>query len=70
MRLVTVTLVLGLAAGCSQPNGNGEAKPGASSGAAATPKLGIRPYGDETVKPDLARVPEDLKKASRNRRRW
>ena len=62
MRLVTVTLVLGLAAGCSQPNGNGEAKPGASSGAAATPKLGIRPYGDETVKPDLARVPEDLKK--------
>jgi acetylornithine deacetylase/succinyl-diaminopimelate desuccinylase-like protein len=62
MRLVTVTLVLGLAAGCSQPNGNGEAKPGASSGAAATPKLGIRPYGDETVKPDLARVPDDLKK--------
>jgi len=30
---------------------------------ATTPKLGIRPYGDETVKIDLSKVPPDEKKA-------
>ena len=60
MRLVILLLAVGVAAGCSQPNGNGEAKPGAP--ASSTPKLGIRPYGDETVKPDLTRVPDDVKK--------
>jgi len=60
MRLVILLLALGVAAGCSQPNGNGDAKPAAA--ASSTPKLGIRPYGDETVKPDLTRVPDDLKK--------
>jgi len=29
---------------------------------AAAPKLGIRPYGDETVKIDMSKVPPDLKK--------
>jgi acetylornithine deacetylase/succinyl-diaminopimelate desuccinylase-like protein len=62
MRLVILVIALGVAAGCSQPNGNGDAKPGATGAAATTPKLGIRPYGDETVKPDLSRVPDDLKK--------
>jgi acetylornithine deacetylase/succinyl-diaminopimelate desuccinylase-like protein len=62
MRLVILVIALGVAAGCSQPNGNGDAKPGATTAASSTPKLGIRPYGDETVKPDLSRVPDDLKK--------
>ena len=62
MRALALVLSLGIAAGCSQePNGgNGGASPAAT--ASATPKLGIRPYGDETIKPDLAKVPDDVKK--------
>jgi acetylornithine deacetylase/succinyl-diaminopimelate desuccinylase-like protein len=62
MRALVLVLSLGIAAGCSQePNGgNGNTAP-ASTGS-ATPKLGIRPAGDETVKPDLSKVPDDVKK--------
>jgi acetylornithine deacetylase/succinyl-diaminopimelate desuccinylase-like protein len=61
MRALALVLSLGIAAGCSQePNGgDGGTAPATAS---ATPKLGIRPYGDETVKPDLSRVPDDVKK--------
>jgi acetylornithine deacetylase/succinyl-diaminopimelate desuccinylase-like protein len=59
--LVLVVLSIGIAAGCShEPNGGNSTSP--ASTASATPKLGIRPYGDETVKPDLSKVPDDLKK--------
>jgi acetylornithine deacetylase/succinyl-diaminopimelate desuccinylase-like protein len=61
MRALVLVLSIGLAAGCSQePNGGNGTAP--ASTASATPKLGIRPYGDETVKPDLSKVPDDLKK--------
>ena len=33
-----------------------------ASNAAGAKKLGIRPQGDETIKPDLSKTPEDLKK--------
>ena len=61
MRALVLVLSIGIAAGCSQePNGGNGTAP--ASTASATPKLGIRPYGDETVKPDLSRVPDELKK--------
>jgi acetylornithine deacetylase/succinyl-diaminopimelate desuccinylase-like protein len=61
--LLAVLLAVGLAAGCSRDgNGdNGAPAPGAKP-SASTPKLGIRPAGDETVKPDLSKVPDELKK--------
>ena len=37
-------------------------QPPAASTAPAKPKLGIRPAGDETIKPDLSRVSDELKK--------
>ncbi len=47
------------AAGCTQ----GSAQKQASAPApAAKPKLGIRPAGDETIKPDLSKVSDELKK--------
>jgi acetylornithine deacetylase/succinyl-diaminopimelate desuccinylase-like protein len=62
MRVLVLLLALGVMAACSgESNGNGGAPPAASS-SAATPKLGIRPYGDETVKADLSKVPDDVKK--------
>ena len=33
-----------------------------ATNAAGAKKLGIRPQGDETIKPDLSKTPEDLKK--------
>jgi acetylornithine deacetylase/succinyl-diaminopimelate desuccinylase-like protein len=61
MRAFVLVLVIGFAAGCSQePNGGGSTS--SAPAASATPKLGIRPYGDETLKPDLSKVPDDLKK--------
>ena len=44
--------LLALTAGCKQQASGGDQKQ-----ASATPaKLGIRPYGDETVKPDMAKI--------------
>jgi acetylornithine deacetylase/succinyl-diaminopimelate desuccinylase-like protein len=61
MRALVLVLALGIAAGCSQePNGGAAGTPAAT--ASASQKLGIRPYGDETVKPDLSKVPDELKK--------
>jgi acetylornithine deacetylase/succinyl-diaminopimelate desuccinylase-like protein len=62
MRVLVLVVALSVAAGCSKdPNGDtGGTSPGST--ASATPKLGIRPHGDETVKPDLSKVPDDLKK--------
>jgi hypothetical protein len=37
-------------------------QPAAAPAAAAKPRLGIRPAGDETIKPDLSRVSDELKK--------
>src|SRR6476620_1426518 len=44
--------------GCSR----GSAQQPAATPAPAKPKLGIRPAGDETIKPDLSRVSDELKK--------
>ena len=62
MRVLVLLLAFGVAAACSrEPNGgNGGAQQ--APAAAAGPKLGIRPHGDETVKPDLSKVPDELKK--------
>ena len=50
---------LALTAACSQP----AAPPAATTApAATTPALGIRPYGDETIKPDTSRLPADVAK--------
>jgi acetylornithine deacetylase/succinyl-diaminopimelate desuccinylase-like protein len=63
MRLVIVLLALAVATGCSrEPNGENSGEPRAGTSASTTPKLGIRPHGDETIKPDLSKVPDDLKK--------
>ena len=40
----------------------GAATAGACRRGPAKPKLGIRPAGDETIKPDLSKVSEELKK--------
>jgi acetylornithine deacetylase/succinyl-diaminopimelate desuccinylase-like protein len=62
MRALVVVLSIGIAAGCAQePNGAGGGTP-PTSAASPTQKLGIRPYGDETIKPDLSKVPDELKK--------
>jgi acetylornithine deacetylase/succinyl-diaminopimelate desuccinylase-like protein len=39
-----------------------KSKPADGPIAAAKPKLGIRPHGDETIQPDLSKTPADLKK--------
>ncbi len=54
-----VVCALLLAAGCSK---SGAPQRQTSAPAAARPKLGIRPAGDETIKPDMSKVPDDLKK--------
>jgi acetylornithine deacetylase/succinyl-diaminopimelate desuccinylase-like protein len=63
MRVLVLLVALGVIAACSrEPNGNsGGATPAASS-ASSTPKLGIRPHGDETVKIDSSKVPDEVKK--------
>src|ERR1700758_2681366 len=50
-------VVLAGSVGCSKSQ-----KPAEQATAAATPSLGIRPHGDETVQPDMSKVPPDLKK--------
>ena len=57
-----------LSAGCSQGSAQKQSAAPASTSAsapAAAPrkaKLGIRPAGDETIKPDLSKVSDELKK--------
>ena len=52
-----------VAAGCQQPAAPAaDAKSAAAAPAAAAPKLGIRPSGDEEIKPDMSQVPPDLAK--------
>ena len=62
MRVLLLLLSLVIVAACSSEqnggNGGGQAAP---SAAATSPKLGIRPNGDESVKPDLSRVPPEVK---------
>ena len=64
MRALVLLVALGLVAGCSrEPNGdNSAARSGAGASGSAATKLGIRPHGDETIKADLSKVPDDLKK--------
>jgi acetylornithine deacetylase/succinyl-diaminopimelate desuccinylase-like protein len=63
MRLLIVALCIAGLAGCSRPNTTSSGTtPGASTAAAPT-KLGIRPDGDTTIKPDMSKITnEDLKK--------
>ncbi len=53
--------VLAFTAACSQPAAPPAATPPAAT-AATAPTLGIRPYGDEEIKPDMSQVPADLAK--------
>ena len=53
--------LLALTAACSQPASPPASAPATTSTATA-PKLGIRPYGDEEIKPDMTQVPDDLAK--------
>ncbi len=59
MRSKVTTLVLLVAiagvSGC-------KSKPTGETAAPATPKLGIRAHGDETLQPDMAQVPDPMKK--------
>ncbi|MGH9346034.1 MAG: M20/M25/M40 family metallo-hydrolase [Vicinamibacterales bacterium] len=59
MRVLVLLLLLVAVAACSGERDGGNAQPASD---AVVPALGIRPYGDETVKPDLARVPDQVKK--------
>jgi acetylornithine deacetylase/succinyl-diaminopimelate desuccinylase-like protein len=54
--------LLALTAACSQPSAPPAGTSAATAPAATTPKLGIRPYGDETIKPDTSRLPADVVK--------
>jgi acetylornithine deacetylase/succinyl-diaminopimelate desuccinylase-like protein len=63
MRVLVLLLALGVIVACSrEPNGNGGGATPAASSASSTPKLGIRPHGDETVKIDSSKVPDEVKK--------
>jgi acetylornithine deacetylase/succinyl-diaminopimelate desuccinylase-like protein len=58
--LAMVACLAAVSSGCSR-----DAQPGQVAHAATVPakvKLGIRPYGDETIKPDLSKVSDELKK--------
>src|SRR6478672_10226797 len=59
-RYLAVTCAALLAAGCTKSTPSNQSTPPAA--AASKPKLGIRPAGDETIKPDLTKVPEELQK--------
>jgi acetylornithine deacetylase/succinyl-diaminopimelate desuccinylase-like protein len=62
---LAMLIAFGLAAGCSrEPNGDskGTGSPSGSNPSAVGPKLGIRPHGDETIQPDVSKVPADVKK--------
>jgi acetylornithine deacetylase/succinyl-diaminopimelate desuccinylase-like protein len=62
--LLILIAAIAVAAGCSrESNGNGgDAAPAAGAAGSSTPGLGIRPHGDETIKPDVSKVPDDVKK--------
>jgi len=55
--IVLVACAALLPAACSKSSPSPQAPP-----APAKPKLGIRPAGDETIKPDLSKVSDELKK--------
>jgi acetylornithine deacetylase/succinyl-diaminopimelate desuccinylase-like protein len=61
--IASISLALALAAGLTGcGTGNKAAEKSADAGSTG-PKLGIRPYGDETVKPDMSKIKNpDLKK--------
>jgi len=59
MRWIVMVACAALTAGCSE---SASQKQTAAPAQVQTPKLGIRPAGDETIKPDLSRVSDDLKK--------
>ncbi len=50
-----------VAAACQQPAAPAATDP-KTAGAAAAPKLGIRPDGDTEIKPDMSQVPPELAK--------
>jgi len=54
--LVLLTTIAGLSGCNSKPADKSVA------GSNAKPKLGIRPHGDETVQPDMSKVPDPMKK--------
>jgi acetylornithine deacetylase/succinyl-diaminopimelate desuccinylase-like protein len=60
--LVGVVGISAMAVACSR---SAPAQSVAAAQAAAKPKLGIRPSGDETIQPDLSRVSADLQKVYR-----
>src|SRR5580698_5604871 len=55
-------MLLACAAAVSTGCSRGSAQQPAPTPAPAKVKLGIRPYGDETIKPDLSKVSDELKK--------
>jgi len=60
---IPLMLGLALAAGCSKgPDATSGAMGPAATAAAKQPLLGIRPYGDETVKIDMSKISPDVKK--------
>ena len=58
--------VLAVTAACSQPAAPPAAAPASTT--ATAPKLGIRPYGDEEIKPDMSQVTPELAKVFDHRR--
>jgi acetylornithine deacetylase/succinyl-diaminopimelate desuccinylase-like protein len=59
MRWITLVACAALSAACS---GSASQKQAATPATAQKPRIGIRPAGDETIKPDLSKVSDDLKK--------
>ena len=64
--MIVVACTAMLATGCSK---NSPPQQTATPAAPAKPRLGIRPAGDETIKPDLSRVSDELKKRVQLHRR-
>jgi len=58
--IVLVACAAAASVGCSQGSGQTPATKPASTPAKA--RLGIRPAGDETIKPDLSKVSDELKR--------
>ena len=63
--LRVLTSAVGISAMTLACSRNAPEQPVAAQAAPPKPKLGIRPSGDETVKPDLSRVSGDLQKVYR-----
>jgi acetylornithine deacetylase/succinyl-diaminopimelate desuccinylase-like protein len=53
---VSVTAALALALAACGKSGGGSSGNATASADSAAPKLGIRPYGDETIKPDMSKI--------------